>query len=475
MVFSSIPFVFFFLPIFLIFYFCFGRSSWVILVTSLLFYAVGEARYLPVLGAYILGNWLTGLALERWAFRKGLILGCGVAANLAGLVYYKYLGFLVEWLVSLVSGTFGAGTAPVHHAIPLGISFFTFQAISYLIDVYRGDVPAQRSLLKFATYKAMFPQLIAGPIVRYSEVAAELGERRVTLDRLEKGLTIFIAGLAQKVLIANNLGLPADQIFALSPDELSSSVAWLGVLCYTGQIYFDFCGYSNMAIGLGHMMGFTLPANFDRPYISQSVTEFWRRWHMTLSRWFRDYLYIPLGGNRGGLWRTYANLALVFVLCGFWHGANWTFIVWGAYYGVLLVIERAGFGRVLVRAWQPLRHLYLMLAVMFGWVLFRADTLPQAWRFAATMLRLKGGEGLPDAAPLEQFLNPLTIWVLAAAVVFSILPSTPTSFADLKSHTVRAHSLLFMLFRTAFLFFLFFLSTASLATGTYNPFIYFRF
>jgi len=468
-VFSSVAFLYYFLPVFLITYFIF-RKNLVILLFSLLFYGWGEPRFLPILFFYIVINYAVGLAIGRTRSRHAWIL-VGVIGNLSLLVYFKYLDFLSSQL-SMIAARLGFGALPIAHVpLPLGISFITFQGLSYVIDVYRGTVPPQRSLVDFAMYKSMFPQLIAGPIVRYVEIAPDIAHRAVLVDDLAEGTRQFIVGLGQKVLIANVLGAPADQIFALSAAERGTLTAWLGIICYTLQIYFDFAGYSNMAIGLGRLIGFRYPINFYRPYVAQSVTDFWRRWHMTLSRWFRDYLYIPLGGNRGAPWRTYLNLLTVFALCGFWHGANWPFLIWGLYHGAFLILERSGFSAVLQRLWRPFRHAYLLLMVTVGWVFFRADTLKAALSFLRAMFGDVAGSPL---TPVGRYLTTETAIVLCAAMVLAVAPFTvavnerdpvrPAMMVHIRN-TARDVVLLLILFA----------SLLEVAGGAYNPFIYYRF
>jgi alginate O-acetyltransferase complex protein AlgI len=394
--------LFYFLPLFFALCYALPCRNVVILLASLLFYAWGEPRYVPLLIAYILINWTFGLLIARPGRCSGAFLATGVAINTGLLLWFKYLTFVLTQL-SILSTALGLPAIPaVDVALPLGISFFTFQGISYLVDIHRGTVVPQRSLLKFAMYKAMFPQLVAGPIVRYARIARHIDVRPISAWRVRTGMLMFLFGLAQKVLIADSVAGTADTVFALPPSELTAATAWAGALCYTIQIFFDFAGYSNMAIGLGHMMGFSFPANFNRPYTAQSVTEFWRRWHITLSNWFRDYLYIPLGGNRRGSPRTYLNLAAVFLLCGLWHGAAWNFAAWGAWQGAFLVLERLGLAILLTRAWRPFRHLYLLLAVVFGWVLFRAGGIGHAIDYMAAMLGFAAGD--PVLTPLGSIL-----------------------------------------------------------------------
>ncbi|MFZ0133944.1 MAG: MBOAT family O-acyltransferase [Desulfobacterales bacterium] len=307
--------------------------------------------------------------------------------------------------------------APIH--LPIGISFFTFQAMSYVVDVYRRDAAVQLNPLNIGLYIALFPQLIAGPIIRYHDIAAQIVRRRVGLDDFSYGIQRFVAGLGKKVLIANQVAAIADRVFSSPYETLTPGIAWLGVLCYTLQIYFDFSGYSDMAIGLGRMFGFHFLENFNDPYISRSITEFWRRWHISLSRWFRDYLYIPLGGNRGGPLRTYVNLLVVFFLCGLWHGASWNFIIWGLLHGLFLVIERLGFDKALNRSWPPLRNVYVMTVVCSGWVFFRTDSLSAALHYLGAMA------GLNPAVPIQQqafiYIDHHIRLAIAAGILFSFL------------------------------------------------------
>ncbi|WP_218944327.1 MBOAT family O-acyltransferase [Marinicella rhabdoformis] len=365
-------------------------------------------------------------------------------------------------------------TDPVH--LPLGISFFTFQAISYLVDVYRGDAKVEKNVFNLGLYISMFPQLIAGPIVRFKTVAEQIHTRAVNLNQISIGWRIFIIGLAQKVLIANTVALPADQIFSLTPIELTTALAWLGSLCYSLQIYFDFAGYSNMAIGLGLMMGFTFPENFSHPYIAQSITEFWRRWHKSLSGWFRDYLYIPLGGNRGSSTRTYFNLFTVFFLCGLWHGAAWTFIIWGIYHGVFLVLERLKLSDILSASWRPLRHIYLLLVVLFGWVIFRAESIDHLIYFIQAMFGFSQAT-ISNPYYLDLYIKNSTITAITLGVVFSmpVFAVLKTKIQQFKATghsytTVMCSGILELFYAVIFIY-----ALMLVASGSYNPFIYFRF
>jgi alginate O-acetyltransferase complex protein AlgI len=358
-----------------------------------------------------------------------------------------------------------------HVLLPIGISFYTFHAISYVVDVYRGHATAQKSPVHAALYLLLFPQLIAGPIIRYREIADQLARRVVSLDDFAAGSRRFVVGLGKKVLIANNVATAADGIFALAPAELTPAHAWLGIVCYTLQIYFDFSGYSDMAIGLGRMFGFRFPENFRWPYVADTVQEFWRRWHISLSSWFRDYLYVPLGGNRVSPGRMYRNLVLVFFLCGLWHGASWNFVVWGLYHGTFLVVERLGLGAMLRRLPASIRHAYLLLVVMVGWVFFRADTLHDAVVYLGAM----AGVSAPGVKPFDVawFLTP-EVWLALAAGVVGAAPVVPAMSSFVSGpgyrrgwHVDAAATAALMLMLVA--------SILQIAGRSYDPFIYFRF
>ena len=390
MVFSTALFLFKFLPLVLAGYFLLPglqrRNHW-LLGMSLLFYAWGEPAYLALLLAstlinYGLGRWLESAGTPA---RRKTVVTLAVAVNIGFLGFFKYVALVVTTLNALLQLP-GLPVLPVPTiALPIGISFFTFHALSYIIDVYRGKWRAARDPRDVALYIFFFPQLIAGPILRWHAIAPQLEQRSVNREQFADGIRRFVGGLAKKMIIANAVALPADQIFALPPGQLSPAVAWLGAACYTLQIYFDFSGYSDMAIGLGKMFGFAFMENFDFPYVAQSVRDFWRCWHISLSSWFRDYVYIPLGGNRVSAVRNHLNLLVVFFLCGLWHGANWTFVAWGLYHGLFLVLERTRWGGVVNQAPRPLRHAYTLLVVLFGWVLFRADSFTAATHYLAAM------------------------------------------------------------------------------------------
>jgi alginate O-acetyltransferase complex protein AlgI len=451
MVFSSLFFLWVFLPIVLIFYFLFprnARNGW-LLVASLAFYAYGEGWYTLVMGAAILFNWLA--ALRKWP------IAFVVATNLATLFGFKYLGFF--------SAQLGFTLLPIH--LPIGISFFIFQAMSYAIDVHRNHVPANRSPWAFGTYLALFPQLIAGPIVRYAHVADQLDNRKETLALFASGVERFILGLAKKVLLANTLARGADYAFNQPATELGAAAAWAGALCYTLQIYFDFSGYSDMAIGLGRMFGFRFLENFNLPYAARSIQDFWRRWHISLSTWFRDYLYIPLGGNRKGPWIKARNQLIVFALCGFWHGASWNFLLWGIWHGAFLGAESLLWGRWMERRRHLVSHVYALLAIIGGWVLFRAETLGAAGQFYQAMLGLG-----KTSASLDWSGDILLALLLGSALALG----WPQRFVDRFLFRYAKHRPFFIHgIRAASLLALLSVSLIWLAGSNHNPFIYFRF
>jgi alginate O-acetyltransferase complex protein AlgI len=476
MVFSSPIFLFLFLPLVLALYFSLPRglkNAW-LLGMSLVFYGWGEPRFVVIMLASIAANFGFGLWLDRIRGRPGgrAVLAVAVALNLGLLVLYKYAAFLTG-NASAALALIGAGPVQLPaFALPLGISFYTFHALSYLLDVSRRAADGQRDPAAMGLYIVFFPQLIAGPIIRYHYIADQLVHRVVTREGFALGVERFIIGLGKKMLVANLVAVPADAIFALPTSELTLGLAWLGIVCYTLQIYFDFSGYSDMAIGLARLFGFRFPENFNYPYIAHSMTDFWRRWHISLSTWFRDYLYVPLGGNRHGPARTYLNLWLVFLLCGLWHGAAWTFVAWGLYHGSFLVLERLGLGRWLENLWTPARHAYTILAVMVGWVFFRAETLRQAGSFLAAMAGFASGSGLEQHVGLH--VNAIVALALAAGVLGSapLLPRLARWRKDIATIEGRA---LVEAGRLAGLAFLLVASAMLMAAGTYNPFIYFRF
>jgi alginate O-acetyltransferase complex protein AlgI len=482
-VFSSPLFLFLFLPVVLTVYFLLpglrARNFW-LLAASLIFYAWGELAFLFLLLASTLANFELGKWVERCETeaRRKFAVGLAVAVNVGFLAFFKYAGLVVASLNAPLHWL-GLGALPVPRvALPIGISFFTFHALSYVIDIYRRKWRAARDPRDTALYIFFFPQLVAGPILRWNAIAPQLEQRVHRREVFAEGVRRFVGGLAKKMIIANAVALPADQIFALPASELSAGTAWFGIFCYTVQIYFDFSGYSDMAVGLGKMFGFEFLENFNFPYTAQSIRDFWRRWHISLSTWFRDYVYIPLGGNRVPEWRNRLNLVTVFFLCGLWHGASWTFVAWGFYHGVFLVLERTRIGVALDKLPRPLRHGYAVFAVMMGWVLFRANTFPEAANYFTALF----GLGQPaHAQPLARYVGNEALWALALGTVFSALQwSKVKSFCAHCTNRLPAlpQAVLFnvgSLVEIVLILALLLISAAWLAGGTYNPFIYFRF
>jgi alginate O-acetyltransferase complex protein AlgI len=500
LLFTEPTFLFLFLPILLACYFIGGSrehasyGNWLLLVASVIFYARGGGAFTWLMLVSIAFNYWMAIAVDRaqGAAAAERRLAFAVAVNLVVLGVFKYANFFADNVNTLLLALSVKPVVVPRVLLPIGISFFTFHAISYVVDVYRRDATAQKSPVHAALYLLLFPQLIAGPIIRYRDLADQLARRIVTLDDFAYGVRRFIIGLSKKVLIANVVAGPADTIFSMPLAELSAAHAWLGIVCYTLQIYFDFSGYSDMAIGLGRMFGFRFPENFRWPYIASSVQAFWRRWHISLSTWFRDYLYIPLGGNRVSAARRYVNLVVVFFLCGLWHGASWNFVIWGLWHGVFLVGERimsnrgdrgarretyvsalsaSSAVRSGVLAWPIWPHLYTMIVVMIGWVFFRAETLPGAIAF------LKAMSGATAAAPTPYtvgwYLTPELWLALVAGAIGSTpwVPAVAERMAARRPGPAWGASLLAGTTLIALLV----TSIMHMAARTYNPFIYFRF
>ncbi len=483
MIFSSATFLFIFLPFFLLLYFSLPWKNSILLVASLFFYAWGEPFYIFLLLAVIGANYLFGLSLSKNAapLRKKIFLFAAVAFNIAVLAYFKYSGFFLdninEYIVVPLLNREISFSPP---ALPLGISFIVFQAITYAVDIYRERAPEEKNPLFVGLYISMFPKLVAGPIVRFEEIFRQMHSRSANFRNFTGGIERIIVGMGKKLLIADTLSVAVDSIFSLPPSQLPAATAWFGSVCYTLQIYYDFSGYSDMAIGMAKMMGFKFPENFNFPYQARTVQEFWRRWHMTLSFWFRDYLYIPLGGNRRGKARTYFNLLFVFTLVGFWHGANWTFLFWGFFHGSFLVAERMGLKNLLSKTYRPLQHLYLVFVVSTGWVFFRAPDLSAALGYLKAMFGFN--EAVPHLYSLFQFADPYTSFVMILAVLFSgtLIPSSIVKIyrrvlrRALPSHrSWRVRS--FDAARIMFLAFVLVLSLMTVASQTHQAFIYFRF
>ncbi len=483
MVFSSPLFLFLFLPVVLSLYPLLpgirAKNGWLLLV-SLVFYAWGEPGFILLLLGSTVANFYLGRWVDRQTGRAGrkVAVAVAVALNLGLLAFFKYADFTVASWNTFAPFLSGRSFSLPGIPLPVGISFFTFHALSYVIDIYRGKWRAADTPLDTALYIFFFPQLIAGPILRWSAIAPQLAGRSVSRELFAEGIRRFVGGLGKKMIIANVVGAPADQIFALAANERGAAVAWFGILCYTLQIYFDFSGYSDMAVGLGKMFGFRFLENFEFPYISQSIKEFWRRWHISLSSWFRDYLYIPLGGSRVSPQRTYGNLLLVFFLCGLWHGASWTFAAWGLYHGLFLVLERTPFGRLLSALPRPLRHLYALVVIMVGWVLFRADSFPQAMAYLQTMVSF---DHFASAHPLARYLSRQVATSVGLGLLFS-MPFWHWLQALKAQIPLRVPIPLRHIFQglglageTMLICFVFVVSLAWLSSATFNPFIYFRF
>ncbi len=477
MVFSSLIFICYFLPLFLVCYYLLGARNAVLFVGSAIFYSWGDGQYLPVLLTMIFLNYGAARLMQRaGAGARKLIFVLILGVDVLNLCFYKYADFFITQLNAIASLDLPSPQV----ALPLGISFFTFQLVSYMADVYGGRVRVENSFTRFATYIMMYPHLIAGPIVRFAEIADELKSRTIRLDMAGLGVQYFIVGLCQKVLIANTVAPLADSVFVAGPDAISTISAWLGVLAYTLQIYFDFCGYSNMAIGLAFMLGFHFPRNFNYPYASRSITEFWRRWHISLSSWFRDYVYIPLGGSRGGKFATLRNLLIVFFLTGLWHGAAWTFMAWGMFHGLFLVLERIGLGRLLEKMPVVVAHAYTLVIVMVGWVFFRADDFTQAAVIIQAMFGVVQGV---SATPLATALTPEVLVALVMGCLLSFpllsklldLAGRPRVGAHAGYRGPNADTLDVHVMSVPVLLLGFVLCLAILATNTLNPFLYFRF
>ena len=466
MVFSSILFLFLFLPLSLGIYYVTPRRwrNFALLLLNLVFYGWGEPVYICIMIFSILVDYANGWIIENNRHRpkvaKGALL-CSLVANLGMLLFFKYYDFIVTNLTALFPGL--DFLHPLGISLPIGISFYTFQTMSYTIDVYWGNVHAQKNLVSFGTFVTLFPQLIAGPIVKYKDVDDQLTNRRENVDQFAAGIQTFVCGLAKKVLLANNIGALWEVYKAMDPQNLSVLGAWLGVLAFAFQIYFDFSGYSDMAIGLGRMFGFEFKINFNYPYISRSITEFWRRWHISLSSWFREYVYIPLGGNRRGKLKTYRNILIVWLLTGIWHGAAWNFLCWGLFFALFLMLEKAFLLKWLERAPALLSHAYTIFLVLISWALFAQDDMGMAARYIRSMFG--GGQGLYAGADLYRLVSYLPLLLI---LVVASLPLGRRLYQRLKPNPRFA---LAMMLCAAGLV----VCTAYLVDASYNPFLYFRF
>ncbi len=483
MVFSSTIFLFLFLPFTLALYFIVPQRfrNLLLLTASLFFYAWGEAVYVLIMLFSIFANYIFGMWVDRVREQRSVkwIIAFSVFLNVGLISMFKYANFIVNNINELLSliNIPQIELSPVH--LPLGISFFTFQAISYVIDVYRKDAEAHKDPIKIALYISCFPQLIAGPIVRYRDVAKEIVNRVITLDLFAYGVKRFIIGLGKKLIIANTLAVPTDKIFSISPDELTSPIACIGLVLFALQIYFDFSGYSDMAIGLGRMLGFHFLENFNYPYISRSISEFWTRWHISLSTWFRDYIFISMGGSRTGSVRVYFNLFTIFFLCGLWHGASWNFVIFGMTHGFFMVSERLGFEKWLKKFPRPFAHIYFLVALLLSLVMFRSETIPYIIGYYKAIFGFSSSTGLKYN--LGMFFNVEVTITFILGIIGSV-PIIPliTRYKDklssqLSDNFSNKFNGIFDATEVMALILILILSTLQLSAGTYNPFIYFRF
>ncbi len=469
MLFSSMTFIFVFLPIILLLYLITKKElhNPILLTGSIIFYAWGEPKYLAIMLLTILINYFAAIGIEKFNLHKKIIVVLTITANLGMLIYFKYFNFLID----ITNNLFHSHIGLLDIVMPIGISFYTFQALSYVIDVYKGECSAQKDIYKLALFICLFPQLIAGPIIKYHDIAEQIDSREVSFEKVNLGVKRFIIGLSKKTLIANTMALVADKIFLQDPHNFSHLVAWLGAFAYTFQLYFDFSGYSDMAIGLGLIFGFKFIENFNYPYISKSITEFWRRWHISLSTWFKQYVYVPLGGNRNGIFKTCRNLGIVFLLTGIWHGAAWTFIIWGIWHGFFIIIEKFVNIKEFDRhnhclSINVLRHIYCIFVFITGWVIFRSDNIIYAWHYLLNMF------GIIELQK-ENFIYSLSYYfgkfeILIFIIAFICSTSVFKNFLNVQNKLGK-------IALNMWLIILFLLSTISIAANTYNPFIYFRF
>lgn len=461
MLFSSLLFLFLFLPAVLTLYYCSPKRmrNGILFLMSLLFYAWGEPIYIVIMLISTFTDYSFGLLLDKpklSSLKRKWVVACSMIVNLTLLSFFKYADFLIGNINMIFHTEIPLTDLP----LPIGISFYTFQSMSYIIDVYRGTTKAQRNWLDFGTYIALFPQLVAGPIVKYNTISEQLRNRRESISMFAEGVSRFIVGLAKKVLLANNIGMLWDTISSSNIETLPILTAWLGIIAFAFQIYFDFSGYSDMAIGLGLMFGFRFNENFNKPYIAQSITDFWRRWHMSLSSWFRDYVYIPLGGNRQGLSKQIRNILIVWLLTGFWHGASWNFILWGLYFGVILIFEKWFGLQLLTRLPRVVRHIYAILLILVGWVLFAFEEASQIFSYFGAMTGLNQ----------QTLWNTDTVYFFytnAFLSVILVIASIPFKRWDKTTKLTLSHMILYGV--------LFLLSIAYLVDASFNPFLYFRF
>lgn len=472
MVFSEVPFLFRYLPIVLLIYFISPRKlrNAILFITSLVFYSWGEQKYVYLMLFSTVVDYVHGMLVYKYK-QKGeskkakMCVILSVIINLSLLGFFKYTDFFI----GSVNNVFGLSIEFLNVALPIGISFYTFQTMSYTLDIYMKDEEPQRNIIDFGAYVAMFPQLIAGPIVQYNTVAKELRERKETIDDFAIGIKYFVCGLGKKVLLANNIGFVWTSIKGIQGPDMSVVLAWLGIICFALQIYYDFSGYSDMAIGIGKMLGFNFPINFNYPYMSKSVTEFFRRWHMTLGKWFRDYVYIPLGGNRHGIYKQIRNILIVWFLTGFWHGAAYNFVLWGIYFGVLLIIEKTFLLDLLKKLPAVISHIYTLFVVLIGWVLFEFETVTGIAQYLRYMFGI-------DCS----FINDYSVYMVINNIVILLICSigaisVPRDFATKLSKRIEKNTVLTILFENISMVVVLLICIIYIVAGNYNPFLYFRF
>ena len=463
MIFSSIPFLFFFFPLFILLYFTlpFKYKNYILLLFSLIFYAWGEPIYILLMIFSSIVDFINGKNIEKHKDdnkKKKIYLIISIIINISLLGFFKYADFFIK----VINNILNLDIPLLNLGLPIGISFFTFQTMSYSIDVYRGDVKAEKDFLTFMTYVCMFPQLIAGPIVRYETVSSELHKRDINFKKFADGFTRFLRGLFKKVLIANNIGLLFTLITSSEVNDISIMTGVLAIVSYAFQIYFDFSGYSDMAIGMGNMCGFTFLENFNYPYISKSITEFWRRWHISLSSWFKDYVYIPLGGSRVNILKNIRNILIVWILTGFWHGASWNFIFWGLYYGILLLLEKFVLKKYIDKLPDFVKHIYTIVLVFIGWMIFAFDDSKYLFEFIKALTSNK----FVDSAFLYYFKNYFLILVIATLFSLPVYPKVKEKMNNTIFTSLLSISIYVILF---------IVTLSYLVSDTYNPFLYFRF
>ncbi len=472
MVFSSTLFIFVFLPMVIGIYFICPVSyrNALLLIFSLIFYGWGEPKYILVMIFSILINYFSGILIDRFRCKNQhkrckIVLVVSLICNISILGYFKYWDFIIENINSML----GSSINILELALPIGISFYTFQTMSYVIDVYKENVKVQRNLINFGTYVTLFPQLIAGPIVRYITIEEQLGDRKETSELVAEGIRRFIIGLGKKVLLANQIGLLWSEIQDMSIDNMSLVTAWLGAIAFTFQIYFDFSGYSDMAIGLGKVLGFNFDENFNYPYMSRSITEFWRRWHISLGTWFREYVYIPLGGNKKGMFRQIINLLIVWGLTGLWHGASWNFITWGLYFGIILIIEKVFMLKWLNKLPKIISSIYAKILIILGWVIFGITDYGKMGEYIKVML----GNGISIIDTQAKYFLSTNIILIAILILAST--DYPKKWGKAILSLCEGKEIVYLFIKNLFFIMVFILSIAFLVSDTYNPFLYFRF